>query len=80
MNLREAEYRALQSYMDIQDAEQWDLQRIEAGEPHPCEGCVESCRGCRFQSVKHTLRQMKEPTNLHEGFLGPQFYKKYFGV
>ena len=53
MSVREAEYRALKSYADIQDIEQWNQQRIEAGEPHPCEGCVEDCRGCKAQAVKH---------------------------
>lgn len=54
---REAEDKAFRDYSKALDAEQWDRQRIEAGEPHPCEGCDRYCGpSCQFFAVKGTYK------------------------
>ncbi len=76
--IKAGEEKALRDFMDAQNAEQWDLERIERGLPHPCEGCEERCTGkCRFYGVRHTLKEMKEPM-LHPIFSGilNQFFKE----
>ena len=55
--LKEAEYQAMRTMASIQNAEQWDRQRIEAGEPHPCADCDRYCSGnCKFFGVKWTYK------------------------
>ena len=55
--IREAEYRAMRTMTNIQNAEEWDRQRIEAGEPHPCQDCDRYCGpSCRFFGVKGTYK------------------------
>lgn len=76
--LRDAEEGALRTYLNSLDAEAWDLERIEQGLPHPCEGCAENCYGCKFRGVRHTLKEMKEPSNLHPIFSG--IFRQHFGI
>lgn len=75
---REAEEKALRSYLNEQDAEQWDRDRIEAGEPHPCAACEGKCvPSCRFFAVRHTYKPVFT-ANLHPFIAG--IFKQHFGI
>lgn len=77
--IKDAEEKALRTYLNEQDAEQWDLERIEQGLPHPCEDCEKHCSGsCKFYGVRGTLREMKEPVNLHPIF--QEIFRQHFGI
>lgn len=76
--LKEAEYQAMRSVMNIQNVEQWDRQRIEAGEPHPCEDCDRYCGpSCKFFGVKHTYKPSFN-SNLHPFIAG--IFSQHLGI
>jgi hypothetical protein len=75
---REAEEKALRTYLNEQDAEEWDRQRIEQGLPHPCEDCDRHCSGsCRFYGVRGTYKPSFN-SNLHP-FIA-EIFKQHFGI
>jgi hypothetical protein len=75
---RDAESKALRSYLSELDAEEWDRQRIEAGEPHPCADCDRYCSGnCKFFGVKGTYKPSFN-SNLHPFIAG--IFKQHFGI
>ena len=76
--IREAEYRAMRTMTNIQNAEEWDRQRIEQGFPHPCEDCDRYCGpSCKFFGVKHTYKPSFN-SNLHQFIAG--IFKQHFGI
>ena len=49
--------KALRDWMDAQDAEMWNAERLMQGEPHPCDTCDVGCSTkCRFYFVKGYAR------------------------